>query len=190
MIISKLIINKKSLYIKKILKIICCLEKTKSSKKQLNFLLRLLNVYKFNKSFSTNSIKNKNIINHNIIRYIINVILSPTNTIINVTDISGKVIISISAGLINLTKFQKKTQPYAIISIFKVLFHKARFLRNKPVAVHFRNVKRFHESFFISALKNKIFIKSFQSYNLTPHNGCRPKKIKRTKLRTKRLVLK
>ena len=98
--------------------------------------------------------------------------------------------ISISAGSLNLTKFQKKTQPMALLSIFKVLLLKAKFLKNRPIALHFKNVKRFHESFFINILKTKLFIQSFQSYNLVPHNGCRPKKIKKIKIRTKRLVLK
>ena len=98
--------------------------------------------------------------------------------------------ISISAGLLKLTKYQKRAQPTALLNIFKILLSKAKFLQNKAVALHFKNVKRFHELFFITALKKKIFIKSFQSYNLMPHNGCRPKKIKRIKRRTKRLVLK
>lgn len=78
----------------------------------------------------------------------------------------------------------------ALLSIFKVLFTRARYLKNSTVALHFKNVKRFHELFFINILKTKLYVKSFQSYNLHPHNGCRPKKLKKIKIRTKRLVLK
>lgn len=125
----------------------------------------------------------------NLISYIVNINLSPTNTIISVTDIKGSPKISLSAGLINLTKRQKKTQPMALINILKVLLLKARFLRYNPIALHFKNTKSYYESLIIKGLKDKLFIKSIQSYNLSPHNGCRPKKIKRIKRRTKRMVL-
>lgn len=77
----------------------------------------------------------------------------------------------------------------ALVNIFKVLLLKVGFLRNAPVAIHFKNTKAFYQSFLIKALKDKLFIKSIQSYNLSPHNGCRPKKLKRIKRRTKRMVL-
>lgn len=164
------------------------------------YLLKLIQVVKYlNKFKNTKSFNNLMFFKNqspkikpfkqNMISYIINIILTPTNTVVNITDINGNVIISVSAGLIKLTKFQKKSQPTALLNIFKILLSKSKFLKNKAVALHFKNVKRFHELFFITALKNKIFIKSFQSYNLIPHNGCRPKKIKRIKRRTKRLVL-
>ena len=156
-------------------------------------LKKIIKHLKNNKSFNNfKFFKNKLKIKpfkQNMVSYIINIILTPTNTVVNITDIKGNVLISISAGLIKLTKFQKRSQPTALLNIFKILLSKSKFLKNKAVALHFKNVKRFHELFFIAALKNKIFIKSFQSYNLIPHNGCRPKKIKRIKRRTKRLVL-
>jgi len=128
-------------------------------------------------------------VKENMISYIVNINLSLTNTIISVTDIKGNPKISLSAGLINLTKRQKKTQPMALINIFKVLLLKARFLKKNPIALHFKNTKPYYESLIIKVLKDKLYIKSIQSYNLSPHNGCRPKKIKRVKRRTKRMVL-
>jgi len=187
MILSKAVSNKKKIYILKLLKLIKFLNHSKIHKRQIKNLSGFLTKnsakpFTYNK---VNKVKNQNVVN-----YIINVILSPTNTVVNVTDISGNVVVSISAGLINLTKFQKKSQPTAVINIFKFLMMKAQFLQNKTVSLHFKNVKRFHESLIISVLKRFFLIKSFQSYNLSPHNGCRPKKIKRVKRRTKRLVLK
>lgn len=123
------------------------------------------------------------------INYIINVNLTPTNTIINVTDIKGNVMFSISSGSINLTSRQKKQQPLALVNLFKVLIVKAKFLKNKPIALHFKNTKSFYETLIINLLQNKYYIVSVQSCNLSPHNGCRPKKLRRTKIRTKRKVL-
>lgn len=174
MILSNLVIDNKQIYTRKLIKSILLLKRLKNLK------------IKKNNKFSFKHKKPK----QNLIMSIINVVVSPTNTFVNVVDLKGKVLISISAGSLNLTKFQKKTQPMALLSIFKILLLKAKFLQNSPVALHFKNVKRFHESFFINLLKKKLFIQSFQSYNLTPHNGCRPKKIKKIKIRTKRMVLK
>lgn len=180
----------------------------------INELYKLLNMLIYVKSpkFLVNTIKNSNLkklyarfwynntinkvltisetkVKENVISYIININLSPTNTIVSVTDIKGNPKISLSAGLIKLTKRQKKTQPMALINIFKVLLLKARFLKDYPTALHFKNTKSYYESLIIKVLKDKLYIKSIQSYNLSPHNGCRPKKIKRIKRRTKRMVL-
>jgi ribosomal protein S11 len=129
------------------------------------------------------------ILNKSLINYIVNVNLSPTNTLVNVTDVAGNPKASFSGGLVNLTKKQKKKQPGALINIFRILLSKARFLKNKPIALHFRNAKKFHVFFLLKALKNKLFIKSVRILDFLPHNGCRPKKIRRIKRRTKRLVL-
>lgn len=185
MILSQITRNtNKQIYLNKLIKLIKFLNLFKNSTKK-----ELLNKKNVNMFTFSNPKPHLKSVKRNIISYVINIILTPTNTIVNITDIRGNVIISISAGLIKLTKFQKKSQPNALLNIFKILLSKSKFLQNKAVALHFKNVKRFHELFFITALKNKIFIKSFQSYNLLPHNGCRPKKIKRIKRRTKRLVL-
>ena len=123
------------------------------------------------------------------VNYIINISITLTNTIVSVTDIKGNVLISMSSGNVNLTSKQKKQQPLALINLFKALIIKAKFLKDKPVALHFKNTKIFYETLVINLLKNKYYIVSIHSYNLSPHNGCRPKKLKRTKFRTKRRVL-
>ena len=187
MILSKLIRNNKKIYTFKLIKLIKVLNLLKTSKKALKKISDNVKNQEF-----TFPVKNQKFqtVKQNVISYIINIILSPTNNIINITDVDGNVIVSVSAGELNLTKFQKRSQPMALLSMFKVLLPKAKFLQNKVVSLHFKNVRRFNESFFVTALKKKVFVKSFQSYNLTPHNGCRPKKIKRIKRRTKRRVLK
>ena len=176
MILSNILSDNKKNYTYKLIKIVNFLKKSKSFK----------TTFKTKSKFNLNNKSS----NKNSIVYIINVILSPSNSFVNVTDLNNNVLLSLSAGELGLTKFQKKTQPTALLHIFKVLLVKAKFLQNNSVALHFRNVKRFHESFFINLLKTKLYIRSFQSYNLVPHNGCRPKKLKKIKIRTKRLVLK
>lgn len=197
MILSKILkLSKKQsktsdLYIGKLSKFLMLLSKSGSAK-MTNELIKkeeLTSTYKKFGFGEAPSAINSNQVSSSLVSYIINVSLSQTNTIVSVTDVKGNPKISISAGLVNLAKRQKKKQPMALISIFKVLLLKARFLKNKPVALHFKNTKVYYESLLIKALKDKLFIKSIQSYNLSPHNGCRPKKLKRVKRRTKRMVL-
>jgi ribosomal protein S11 len=188
MILSKIIKQKNrfkvlnlKIYIEKLIKISNFFNNIKISKK-IKLIFLLLNVNKLNKKFKKPvSFKNT----QNLINYIININLSKTNTIVNVTDINGNPKVILSAGLIKLKSSQKIVQPFAIINILKSLFLKATFLNNKCVALHFKNTKIYYESLIINILKNKVFIKSIRSYNLYPHNGCRPKKLKRFKKRTK-----
>ena len=179
------------LYVKDLSRLLKALKQLKSTK----FVSEPLKIKAANNSYSKfMSVKSVNFNNSslerkNSIRYIININLSPTNTLVNVSHVNGNSIISLSAGCADLTKRQKKVQPMALIKIFKVLLIKTSFLLNKPVALHFKNTRTFYESLIIRVLKDKLFIKSVQSYKLVPHNGCRPKKIRRVKRRTKRMVL-
>ena len=124
-------------------------------------------------------------VEQDLIKYIITIHVSKTNTLINITDIKGNLKLFISAGSVKLNGKQKVKQPTAFINILKILITKAKFLKNKPVAVHFKNINTYYELFLINMLKSKFFIKIIRSYNLQPHNGCRPKKIKRKKRRLK-----
>nr|YP_009186117.1 ribosomal protein S11 [Skeletonema marinoi]ALO71437.1 ribosomal protein S11 [Skeletonema marinoi] len=120
-----------------------------------------------------------------LISYVINVNLSLTNTLINVNDIKGNPKFFYSAGMFNLQKTQKVRQPKAIITILKSLLVKNKSFRTKPVALHFNNLFFNHQSYIYKKLKRKIFIKLVTSYNYHPHNGCRLKKKKRIKIRTR-----
>ena len=163
-----------------------------NSNDPLLYLNKYNELIKVLKNSKKNFIKNKIcfFIKQSSVSYIINITLTSTNTFVTVTDIKGNVLISISSGVIKSTKFQKRAQPTALLNIFKIILVKSKFLKNSVVSIHFNNVKRFHELFFLSALKDSFLIKSFQSSNLLPNNGCRPKKIKRIKKRTKRLTIK
>lgn len=121
-----------------------------------------------------------------LINYVVNIQTSQTNTIINITNIKGNSILSVTAGSLNFNKKQKKTQPLALLNILKKILLKSNFLNDKIIAIHFKNVKIYYESLVIRMLQKLLFIKSIKSYNLSPHNGCRPKKIKRFKKRTKK----
>jgi len=120
-----------------------------------------------------------------LISYVVNINLSLTNTLININDIKGNPKFFYSAGMFNLQKTQKVRQPKAIIIILKALLVKIKAFRTKPVALHFNNLFFNHQSYIYKKLNQKIFIKLVTSYNYHTHNGCRLKKKKRIKIRTR-----
>jgi len=123
--------------------------------------------------------------NQKLISYILNINLSSTNTVINVNNIKGNPKLFYSAGMFNLQKNQKIRQPKAMILILRALLLKSKIFRTKPVAVHFNNLFFNYQSYIFKKLKRKIFTKFVVSYIYRSHNGCRLKKKKRIKIRTR-----
>ena len=140
-------------------------------KMKTNYLISCIYVFFFN--------------NQKLVSYILNINLSSTNTVINVNDIEGNPKFFYSAGMFDLQKNQKIRQPKAIILILRALLLKSKFFRTKPVAVHFNNIFFNYQSYIFKKLKRKIFTKFVASYTCRSHNGCRLKKKKRIKIRTR-----
>lgn len=124
--------------------------------------------------------------NKKLISYIININVSLTNTLINVNNIKGAPKFFYSAGMFNLQKKQKIRQPKAMILILKALLLKSKIFKTKPVAIHFNNLFSNYQSYIFKKLKRKIFIKLIISYIFGSHNGCRLRKRKRIKTRTRK----
>ena len=120
-----------------------------------------------------------------LISYVININTLATNTLINVNSIKGKPRLFYSAGMFKLQKRQKIRQPKAVITILRALLLKFKTFKTKPVAVHFNNLFFNHQSYVLKKLKQKIFAKLVISYIYQPHNGCRLRKKKRIKIRTR-----
>ena len=123
--------------------------------------------------------------NKKLISYVININISPTNTLININNIKGAPKFFYSAGMFNLQKKQKIRQPKAMIVILRALLLKSKIFKTKPVAIHFNNLFFNYQSYIFKKLKRKIFIKLIVNYIFGSHNGCRLKKKKRIKIRTR-----
>lgn len=151
------------------------------------FLFFFLNLYdlKYKTDYFISYIRIFFFNNQKLINYILNIKLSLTNTIININDIKGNPKFFYSAGMFNLQKKQKIKQPKAIITILRALLLKFRIFKTKPVAIHFNNLALNHQSYVFKKLKRKIFTKLFINYVFRSHNGCRLKKRKRIKIRTR-----
>jgi len=117
-----------------------------------------------------------------IISYIITITFLKANTMIHVSDALGNVKWFSSSGSINIIGKRKKKQRRSIIlKLILLLFKKASFIADKPVALHLNNISFSYQTFIINKLKKNNFIKIVKSFNQTPYNGCRPKKIRRKK---------
>ena len=112
--------------------------------------------------------------------YIITVTFLKANTTINVSDIKGNVKLSFTSGSVNLIGKQKKNRLKSVSRLVYLLSKKATFLKNTPVAIHLRNVN-FSKFLILKRLKINFFIRIVKSYNLSPYNGCRKKKVRRKK---------
>ena len=119
--------------------------------------------------------------NKKLIRFIINIKFTTSNTLVNVTDIAGNPKVFLSSGVVGLKGKMKKYHPTAIVKILKFLVSKIKFIGSSPVAIHFIGAKRYQILLAIKLLKNKVFIKTIRNYNLRAYNGCRPRKMKRLK---------
>lgn len=112
---------------------------------------------------------------NNLVKYIIDITFSRTNTLIHIMDFSGNLKFYCSAGKLNYTGKRKKVRRLVIRSIYKILISKLKYLANQPVALHLKNIDS-SVVWIIKLLKKKFFIKIVKIYKIYPSNGCRKKK--------------
>lgn len=124
-------------------------------------------------------------INEHVVVYIIDITFSRSNTFLHVMDSKGQLKFFASAGHFKYKGKNKKFRLNVLKSVYKVLLTKLKYLKNKPIALHLKNVG-FNKFWIIKKLKSKFYIKTIKVFNLFPFNGCRNKKIRRKKMKTKR----
>ena len=158
--------------------------------KKLNSIDSLLNNVKekdykklnYNLSTKSDTITNQK---DSFIMYIIDISFSKTNTLLHVMDFAGNLKFSYSAGLFKYKGKNKKLRFLVLRDFYHVLVTKLKFLKFKPIALHLKNVG--HNKFWIiKKLKKKFFIKTIKNYSLYPYNGCRKKKMRRRKFKSRR----
>ncbi len=161
-----------------------------------SYLQRLLNYVAFKKNYvkitenkifeisSANNFKNlwQNYAETEKILFVLTVKYTPVNTLLQVSDVSGRVYYYNSAG--HFFKGKQKTARLLVLKkIMGKLFLRLSYLQSKPIALHFINV--FNKNWLIKYFKKKLFVAEIKSFNSFPHNGCRNKKIKRKKFKKK-----
>jgi ribosomal protein S11 len=124
--------------------------------------------------FSKNKYVKKNSL---LVTYVINILFSRTNTLLHITNSSGKLLFFYSAGLFKIKGRKKRARVLVFKSFYKILMSKLAFVKKKPIALHFKNVGS-NKFWIIKRLKKKLFIKAIRSFDVYPYNGCRKPKIR------------
>jgi len=111
------------------------------------------------------------------------------NIIISITNASGQVISWASAGKMGF-KGSKKNTPYAAQTAAANCAQTAYDLGLRKVEVFVKGPGSGRESAIRTIQNTGLEITSIKDVTPLPHNGCRPKKKPRKKIRTKKLKLK
>jgi ribosomal protein S11 len=131
-----------------------------------------------------NLIKDTNLNNNtenNLVKYIVDITFSRTNTLLHVMDFSGNLKFYSSAGKLGYKGKSKKVRKLILRAIYKSLVLKLDYLLNQPIALHLKNVSFSSSSWIIDRLKKKLFIKVVKIYESNVYNGCRKRKLKKKK---------
>jgi hypothetical protein len=143
---------------------------------------RMLNLSLLNQPSKTPSyvLKQKSVFNDNLmITYVITLTVTKTNFYLNISDLTGKLKLSVSAGNFKSLRGVKNRKALKISSFNAILklIYKQKYLVGKPIALHLRN-KEYVPRRFLKQLKKKRFLKIITFFNRTPFNGCRKKKVR------------
>lgn len=147
--------------------------KKKKKIKSLRFLLQ--------KNLQKNSLILKS---RTLINYILGISIYRTQIILYLSNIKGTIIFFTTSGFLGIKKKQKKKKIAVLIKLIKFMILKAKFVsKNHLIALHLKN---FNErlSIFVSFFLSKYYNIELIKININePHNGCRPRKLKRKKKR-------
>lgn len=100
------------------------------------------------------------------------------NTIITIADNHGAVIAWASAGSLGF-KGPKKATPYAASKIVETLMEKVKKAGLRDVAIFVKGVGGGRESAVRAFAAHGLNILSIKDVTPVPHNGCRPRKVRR-----------
>lgn len=117
----------------------------------------------------------------NLIKYVLGISFLKRNITIYIGDANGRLNYNCSAGLIKLSKKQKIKIPLVLMRLTKIVAAKLPNVADSTTALHLNNVPKSLQLFFEPVFKTQFFIIQLNNFRVFPHNGCRPKKLKRKK---------
>ena len=100
------------------------------------------------------------------------------NTTITITDMSGNALSWSTSGKMGF-KGPKKSTPYAAGSVARDAIEKAKAYGLQRVDVFVKGIGSGRESAIRGIQNNGIQVLSIHDVTPVPHNGCRPKKVRR-----------
>ena len=130
---------------------------------------KILNNYFFKKRI----IKNYKNLKFYFIKFTISLTIKKSNLFIYILNCTNKKKQFYSAkSLINKNKNLKLNN---FENFYKIIITKFKFLKNKPLAIHFNSLE-LHYNWFLVKLSKKYFLTILKFFNKYAHNGCRIKK--------------
>ena len=135
---------------------------------------------KFNDSLKSDWLNDKKFNTNemcDIISYIIIINSSKSNIMASIISIKGEVLVHLTSGKVGL-KGASKTKKFSMISILKKIIYSYPLLKNKPIAIKLKGLK-YNNKLILKKFSENYLLKAIIYENSIPHNGCRPKKIKR-----------
>ena len=148
------------------------------------FILKQLKLKKVNQKLKYFYLKKDKYKSKYLINIIIGVSIYKNNIIVYISDIKGKLLFFNTSGILKIATKKKKLD-----IIFKLLINlikkKQFFKTDTYIALHLKNSNKKISSAIVKFLLNNLEYKNIQIVkikNNKPHNGCRPKKIRRKKL--------
>jgi small subunit ribosomal protein S11 len=100
------------------------------------------------------------------------------NTIVTLSDPTGNVLGWASAGMVGF-RGPKKATPYAAGIVVRTVAEKVKDVGLKSVDVFIKGIGSGREAAVRALTANGIAVQAIKDITPTPHNGCRPRKIRR-----------
>lgn len=120
-----------------------------------------------------------------LVNIIIGVSIYKNNVVVFVSDVKGKLLYFNTSGLLKL-ETKKKRIDIIFKLLIKLMREKKFFKSDTSIALHLKNSNQKISSSIIKFMCNNLTHKNIQIIkikNNKPHNGCRPKKVRRKKFR-------
>ena len=119
-----------------------------------------------------------------LVNYIIGISIYNTSIVLHLSDVKGTVKFFITSGSLGIKRKQKKKKIAGLIKLIKFMLLKVKFIsKNDLIALHLKNFNERLGSFTSAFLSKFYNIELVRINTNQPHNGCRPRKIKRKKRR-------
>ncbi len=129
-------------------------------------------------SKDTGSREGKKKVRKNVGQGIVNILNSFNNTIVSVSDVNGNVLSWASAGNLSF-RGAKKSTPFASQMTAASAMEKAVKMGLREVKVYVRGPGFGRESAIRAVARSGVRIVQIKDMTGIPHNGCRPRKIRR-----------
>src|SRR6056297_1470208 len=104
---------------------------------------------------------------------------SKNNTIVSLTNLKGKVQFVQSCGSLGFRGKKKRTTKFAVKSTLCFIIKKAQEQGHQKVFLHLNGFARARSAVLHYLNKNNLEIEGIRDLTPNPHNGCRPKKVRR-----------